>query len=286
VLEGEAVVAAQDDDWLQKTAIELAGSVVLLREHGETVPLRPPAMTADNSLGPAGREPVKAEVEAVELDVGGLTALHRALAFRVGRLALSVLAPARFIGFDHVEGLLEFCRAPEGHELSLPGQHAVRRGAKVVLRRTAFEAFANSFRIPLSIPGEVILDAQGWAVSATLTSGSDLDFLSPGGRKSENRDLTPLAAAVQGPVLPLAVRSRLPGDRFRPLGLGGRRKKLQDFLVDRKIARELRDSLPLVVDSEDRIVWVVGESVAEDFRVTAPSQGVIFLKARRLGGLG
>ena len=83
----------------------------------------------------------------------------------------------------------------------------------------------------------------------------------------------------------MAVRSRLPGDRFRPLGLGGRRKKLQDFLVDRKIARELRDSLPLVVDSEDRIVWVVGESVAEDFRVTAPSQGVIFLKARRLGGL-
>ena len=47
-----------------------------------------------------------------------------------------------------------------------------------------------------------------------------------------------------------------------------------------------RDSLPLVVDGDDRIVWVVGQSVAEDFRVTEPSQGVILLKARRLGGLG
>ena len=87
-------------------------------------------------------------------------------------------------------------------------------------------------------------------------------------------------------ALPLAVRSRRPGDRFRPAGLGGARKKLQDFLVDRKVPRECRDSLPLVVDGNDRIVWVVGESLAEDFRVTAPSQGVILLKARRLGGPG
>jgi tRNA(Ile)-lysidine synthase len=95
------------------------------------------------------------------------------------------------------------------------------------------------------------------------------------------------AAADAGRLtLPLAVRSRQPGDRVKPLGLGGREKKLQDVLVDRKIAREHRDSLPLVVDSNDRIVWIVGEPVTEDFRVTAPSQGVIFLKARRLGGQG
>ena len=47
-----------------------------------------------------------------------------------------------------------------------------------------------------------------------------------------------------------------------------------------------RDGLPLVVDRDDRIVWVVGQSVAEDFRVTAPEKGVILLKARRLGGVG
>ena len=283
VLAREAAIAAQDDDRLQIEAIESARSVVLMRVRGDLVPLRPPARTADDGFGLADPEPVAAEIEAVELDAGRLTSLHPALAFRVSRLALSVLAPTRFLGFDHVERLLALCRAPEGRALSLPGQHAVKRGGKIVLRRKAFEGFANSFRVPLSIPGEVILDAQGWAVSAT--PGSDLDFLIPG-RKSENRDLTPLTAAVQGARLPLAVRSRLPGDRFKPPGLGGRRKKLQDFLVDRKIARELRDSLPLVVDGDDRIVWVVGEAVAEDFRVTTPSQGVIFLKARRLGGLG
>jgi len=85
--------------------------------------------------------------------------------------------------------------------------------------------------------------------------------------------------------MPLAVRSRRPGDRFRPLGAPGRRK-LQDFLVDRKVKRTERDTVPLVVDGRDRIVWVVGQSVAEDFRVTDSSQAVILLKVRHLGGVG
>jgi tRNA(Ile)-lysidine synthase len=85
--------------------------------------------------------------------------------------------------------------------------------------------------------------------------------------------------------LPLAVRSRRPGDRFQPIGAPGTRK-LQDFFVDRKVPRIDRDAVPLVVDGRDRIVWVVGQSVAQDFRVTDPSQGVILLKVRHLGGLG
>jgi tRNA(Ile)-lysidine synthase len=85
--------------------------------------------------------------------------------------------------------------------------------------------------------------------------------------------------------LPLAIRSRRPGDRFRPLGSPGVRK-LQDFFVDRKIARDDRDITPLVVDACDRIVWVVGHAVAEDFRVIDPAAGVLLLKVRRVGGAG
>jgi tRNA(Ile)-lysidine synthase len=82
----------------------------------------------------------------------------------------------------------------------------------------------------------------------------------------------------------LSVRNRRPGDRFRPLGLGGR-KKLQDFFVDKKVARPLRDLVPLVVDKEDRIVWVAGHTIDEDFRVTDPAQAVIVLRLKVRGGL-
>ncbi len=78
---------------------------------------------------------------------------------------------------------------------------------------------------------------------------------------------------------PLAVRSRRPGDLLRPLGLGGR-KKLQDLFVDAKIPREDRDRIPIVVDAADRIAWVPGVSVAEEFRVTGDTRAMVILKRR------
>ena len=130
----------------------------------------------------------------------------------------------------------------------------------------------NSFQIPLSIPGEVILPARRWAVSADWASAAESD--GAGG----------LEALVKGVNGPLTVRSRRPGDRFQPPGLGGRAKKLQDYFVDRKVPRAERDQVPLVVDRDDRIVWIVGHAVADGVRATNPAPGVILLKARQLGG--
>lgn len=62
------------------------------------------------------------------------------------------------------------------------------------------------------------------------------------------------------------VRNRRPGDRFHPLGAPGS-KTLKDFLIDRKIAAELRDRLPLLVWN-DEIVWVAGVEVSERFKVS------------------
>jgi tRNA(Ile)-lysidine synthase len=253
VLAREAALAREDEDRLHHEAIDLARSIVLTITDEQT-----------------------------ELDALALRALPQALAARVAHQALTRQAGDRFIGFDHVDRLLQLA---DGDAVDLPGQRAVRRGGRIVLgrpaRRGRDERGENSFRVSLSIPGEVTLGNQGWAVSAERVDS--VDSMKDGGpgpaRGGE------VFVAAEPLALPLAIRSRRRGDRFAPLGLG-HRKKLQDFLVDRKIPREMRDSLPLVVDGQDRIVWVVGQSVAEDFRVTEPSRGVILLKARRLGGLG
>jgi len=81
----------------------------------------------------------------------------------------------------------------------------------------------------------------------------------------------------------LAVRNRRPGDRFRPAGAVGRRK-LQDYFVDRKVPRDRRDDVPIVVDAADRIVWVAGHEIDDAFRVTDRSQGVVTLTFKALGG--
>jgi tRNA(Ile)-lysidine synthase len=251
ILAREASIARDDEDRLEREAIDLADSIVL-RVRG-----------------------------SVEVDRSALVTLHPALAVRVARLALQQMAPDRFVGYDHIERFLELARRQDQHgALSLPGQHAVRRGDTLLLSQTPFQPFSNSFQVSLSIPGEVVFD--DWAISAT---GDTQSGQSIGTVKVECPRFSAVVDAGRV-TLPLTVRSRKPGDRFRPLGMGGRERKLQDVLVDRKIPRERRDSLPLVVDGSDRILWIVGEAVAEDFRVTEPSQAVIFLKARRLGGQG
>jgi tRNA(Ile)-lysidine synthase len=249
VLARDAALARQDEEFLRGEAIKLAREIVLTDV-------------------------------AVRIDVAGLSRAPRALSSRVVQAALQRLAGSKSITFDHVERVLALADgAGEGRAVSLPGQFAVRAGGTIVLRpgRSRSTAGANSFVFSLSIPGEAELGSQRLAVGAQPAPPQRDSTVRPTKWTGRGTEVGVAAGALE---LPLAVRNRRPGDRFRPLGAPGRRK-LQDFLVDRKVPRDDRDSLPLVVDGRDRIVWVVGHAVAEDFRVTDPSRGVLFLKVRR-----
>jgi tRNA(Ile)-lysidine synthase len=56
----------------------------------------------------------------------------------------------------------------------------------------------------------------------------------------------------------LVLRTRRPGDRVRPLGLGGRGRKLQDLLIDGGVPQPVRDSLALLALAGGEILWVPG----------------------------
>ncbi len=59
-------------------------------------------------------------------------------------------------------------------------------------------------------------------------------------------------------------------------------KKLKDFLIDRKIAVEERDRIPLLVWG-DQIVWVGGVEVSERFKVTDPAVELFEVRLERDG---
>ncbi|OKP87007.1 tRNA lysidine(34) synthetase TilS [Paenibacillus sp. P32E] len=58
-------------------------------------------------------------------------------------------------------------------------------------------------------------------------------------------------------VLPLTIRSRLPGDTIRVMGLNGS-KKVKDIYIDDKIPSSERSAIPLVCDGLGNIVWIPG----------------------------
>ena len=194
------------------------------------------------------------------------------------------VAGARSVAFSDVERALELADAG-GPAFDAHGQRVQRVGSRLVLtgrppgsvgRIERPPPGANFFRYPLSIPGEVAVPEAELMLSVeAATSGSSAGAVLGNG----------LTAVVRRDLCggQLMVRSRRPGDKFRPPGLG-HLKKLQDFFVDRKIARAVRDRVPIVVDEADRIVWVGGHAVADDFRVTDAAQAVLILRLKPMGG--
>jgi tRNA(Ile)-lysidine synthase len=197
-------------------------------------------------------------------------ALHQAMAEVSGKPA----------GLRHVTAALEMCRSEAG-AIDAPGLRLERRGSDVVLRgrlgRGAARPVAAAFSYLLPVPGEVKVPEANCSVSAS-TAVAARDVVG----QTVTGDLTHLVPADRCSG-PFAVRNRRAGDWFRPPGLGGR-KKLQDFFVDRKVPRERRDAVPLVVDERDRIVWVAGHSADAEFLVQDPAQAVIILRLRLWGG--
>jgi tRNA(Ile)-lysidine synthase len=102
------------------------------------------------------------------------------------------------------------------------------------------------------------------------------------GRSQEIVRDDPLEATLAvPPEAELMLRTRREGDRFCPLGMGGKSQKLSDAFTNLKVPRSLRDRVPLlVVDGE--IAWFVAPTayglqgrVAEPFAVKPDSEHIL-----------
>lgn len=72
------------------------------------------------------------------------------------------------------------------------------------------------------------------------------------------------------------LRTRRQGDFIRPLGMQGR-KKLQDFYVDEKFARQKRDQTPILCLGSE-VIWVVGSRISEQYKVEDETERIILLE--------
>jgi len=78
-------------------------------------------------------------------------------------------------------------------------------------------------------------------------------------------------------LLPLKIRYRMAGDIFIPFGFRGR-KKLKDVLIDDKIPVYKRESIPLVVDCSDNILWIVGHRRSNIAPIIENTQQILAIK--------
>ena len=79
----------------------------------------------------------------------------------------------------------------------------------------------------------------------------------------------------------LGLRSRKTGD-YLIVNANGGKQKLKDYLINRKIPRELRDHIP-VLASGSEIWWVAGERISEAAKVTRETRQILEITASRIG---
>ena len=192
------------------------------------------------------------------LNVAALREQPRAARRRVLRqwLRLCEVPPAG-AGAPAVKRLEELLRSTRGtRSVPLAEGYTVRRDYGR-LSVAGAGAAAAGFDVRLPLPGEVVMPELGWRVTARAGQGPVPS------RRTKPGVLPAQAGFLRGSIgrRKMTVRSRRPGDRMLPAGLGGSRK-LQDIFVDGKVPRHARDRVP-VFECGGRIVWVPGYRVAE-----------------------
>ena len=205
------------------------------------------------------------------LDRNSLLTLPLALRRRVIRYALQSFACMRNgPGFDAVETVLDqIVEGQSGSEVVLHGVRISREYDHVqFILENSGPSPSNRWSETgqaLSIPSQTIWPLTG----QTFTISFDAPF-------PERRMTSPFQVRLDAATFsqPLILRSWRSGDKFSPIGLGGKRKKLQDFFSDIKLERSKRETVPLLVAPEG-ILWVAGHRSDHRFQVTKSTQEVV-----------
>ncbi len=74
----------------------------------------------------------------------------------------------------------------------------------------------------------------------------------------------------------LIIRNRRDGDVFRALGSPGR-KKLKEYLINKKIPKDQRDRL-ILVESQGEIIAIMGVEINENYKITDKSKQILVLR--------
>ena len=219
----------------------------------------------------------------ISLDLDAWRALPLSLQRSTLREAVQRLRRTlRDVGFVHVEDAARVAReGTTGDQATLP------RGLMLTVgydRLTIADAGAaprlpdwpllppDAGPIPVQAPGQTLLPGSCWLLRAQILSLQDLP---PGWQV--NPDPWRAYLDLDAVRSDLWLRTRRPGDRLRPLGMGGHSLKLSALLTNLKVPRAARDRLPLLAVGWG-LAWVCGHRLDRRARVQDTTRSVLHLR--------
>jgi tRNA(Ile)-lysidine synthase len=184
----------------------------------------------------------------------------------------------RDISFQHIEAAVCVARDKEvGARATLPGGLLLRVEYNTIT--VSGTQFVPAPDFPALTTGHLVLTTPG--VTALSGSSTAEVEIVPRNRLPSDwaHNADPWRAFLDAGAVgtQLTLRSRKHGDRFCPLGLEGKRKLINELLINEKVPARWRDLVPLLVRADGEIMWVCGWRVDHRARVTDETSQVIVI---------
>jgi tRNA(Ile)-lysidine synthase len=190
----------------------------------------------------------------------------------------------RDVNWEHVERALETVRVgAHGDAATIAGGLELRIdrglaqiGPEGALPRSMLAPLRPRLSAAVVVPAPGALPlADGWRVEVDALGRADLpaDW-------EYNADPWTAYLDAEAAGAALTLRPRLPGDRFRPLGLGGHTVRVNEFMINEHLPATERPDWPLLVGACG-ILWVCGYRVDDAAAVKPSTQHIWRVRFRR-----
>lgn len=221
---------------------------------------------------------IRSSEKAIVLDIVIVNQHSKALIRRIYRKAIEkVRGNLRRIRNDHIQSIIQLCQSGQEHGmLDLPGNVIVHRCRSHVSIQTTDTAISDAQEdrtasVPLFSYSVIRYESIYLKEIDRIMSFS---ILKPGGIPAfAEYDNNTAFFDMDKIQLPLVIRSVIPGDRFRPLGMKGT-QKLKSFFINQKVPHHRRRHIPLLV-CQGHILWVAGYRIDDRFKLTSSTKNAI-----------
>lgn len=211
-------------------------------------------------------ETILRDLTTDEIPLKVFEGLHPAVSSRLLRkLVARANGHLKDVGSHQIEQLLRLIAEKRTGRKTCIGRSCFLIEAEALVIASEEENHPKPFNQILS-EGTQVLELGGRDVSITLTRV-------PGNTRPDHDEWTCYLDLdkLKGPI---RVRSRMAGDRFIPLGMGEKSKKLKDFMIDEKIPARKRDNVMIFTDTA-MILWVAGYRMSDVCRVTPQTREML-----------
>ncbi len=224
--------------------------------------------------------------EMVIIDLKKFTSLPLALKRRIIRKSIEVVKGNLYsISFAHNNEILKLTEYQLGEkEICLPDNLMAKKIYnkimiyKKMISKDQTEEIPTHWKYDILIPGKTEIKSLGIKVEIKILDSADIkSSLYFNRKKSKGEFLEFIDYNKVKP--PLKLRNRRSGDRFYPLKMKGL-KKVKDFFIDNKIPKSHRDLIPILVDSEDQIIWIMGMRLDDRVKINSDTKKMLCVKIK------